>query len=100
MTDDDRAREGVEHVQAAAKELFAAARAMLDVVEKLVDDPAAVPTLLASLGSVARAAGSGWPFANPGAGGARSAADEPGGPGEPGEPGEPGPDGIERIPVS
>ena len=38
--DDERAREGVEHLQRAAKEMIDAARAFLDVADRLVDDPA------------------------------------------------------------
>ena len=40
-----RARQGVEHLQAAARELIQAARAVLDVAEELVDDPEAVASL-------------------------------------------------------
>lgn len=36
---EDRAREAVEHFQAAALEMIAALRATLDVVEELVKDP-------------------------------------------------------------
>lgn len=37
---DERAAEGVEHLQAAARELLAAARSFLDVVEDVVEDRA------------------------------------------------------------
>ena len=37
--DERRTAEGVEHLQAAARELLGAARAFLDVVEDVVDDP-------------------------------------------------------------
>jgi hypothetical protein len=47
----DRAREGLEHLQSAARELIAAARAMLDVAEDIVDDPDAVTQLVGSLGA-------------------------------------------------
>jgi hypothetical protein len=56
----ERAREGLEHLQAAARELIQAARAVLDVAEALVDDPDAVASLagvvgnLANLGSLVR----------------------------------------------
>jgi hypothetical protein len=53
---DDRARAGVEHLQAAAREAISAARALLDVAEELVDDPAAVQAAVGSLGSVVQAA--------------------------------------------
>ncbi len=37
--DEDRGAEGVEHLQAAARELLAAARSFLSVVEDVVEDP-------------------------------------------------------------
>lgn len=43
---DDRAREAIEHLQAAALQLIAAARAVLDVAEEAVQDPAALTSLL------------------------------------------------------
>jgi hypothetical protein len=58
--DDDRidpAREGLEHLQAAAHEMIAAARSMLDACEELISDPKAGETLAALVGSVARAVG-------------------------------------------
>lgn len=64
MTDGDmspeaqaRAREGVEHLQAAARELIEAARAALDVAEEWVNDPESLASLvgtLAAVGDVAR----------------------------------------------
>ena len=48
----DRARDGLQHLQAAARELILAARALLDVVEDLVDDPAALATLVGAVGSL------------------------------------------------
>ena len=60
-----RARQGIEHLQAAARELIAAARAALDVAEEMVNDPDAVASLagmVAGLGDLARrVAGGGWP---------------------------------------
>jgi hypothetical protein len=53
---DDRAREGLEHLQAAAREFIAAARAMLDVAEELVDDPSTVGTIVGALGAMVKAA--------------------------------------------
>jgi hypothetical protein len=53
----ERARQGVEHLQAAARELIEAARAALDVAEELVNDPESVASLagtLATVGDVAR----------------------------------------------
>ena len=59
MTDDgsdrtDRTGEAVAHLQAAAREMIAAARAFLDVAEEVVEDPKAADALLESLGDVAR----------------------------------------------
>jgi len=48
----DRAREGLQHLQAAARELILAARALLDVAEDLVDDPAALATLVGAVASL------------------------------------------------
>ena len=50
----DRTGEGVAHLQAAAREMIAAARAFLDVAEGMVEDPKAGEALLESLGDVAR----------------------------------------------
>ena len=51
--DDERAGEGVEHLQAAAHELIAAARAFLDVAEDLVRDPKVAEGLVAGFGDLA-----------------------------------------------
>lgn len=88
MIDDELAREGLEHLQAAAREMLAAARAMLDVMEELVEDPSSVTALMSSLGAAARAAAAGWPFTGARSGEGPSSAD--GG----------GPGGVERIHVS
>ena len=59
----DRAREGVTHLQAAARELIHAARAVLDVAEDLVDDPdavAAVAGAVGALGDVVRHRAAAW----------------------------------------
>jgi hypothetical protein len=53
---DDRAREGLDHLQAAAREMIHAARAMLDVAEQLVNDPATATTIVGALGAMAQAA--------------------------------------------
>lgn len=50
----DRTGEAVAHLQAAARELIAAARAFLDLAEEVVEDPKAGEALLESLGDVAR----------------------------------------------
>ncbi|HEX6425789.1 MAG TPA: hypothetical protein VFZ79_20025 [Acidimicrobiales bacterium] len=44
-----RAREGVEHLQAAARELIEAARAALDVAEEWVNDPESLASLAGTL---------------------------------------------------
>jgi hypothetical protein len=72
-----RAREGVEHLQAAARELIAAARAALDVAEEVVNDPETLATLagtLATVGDVARrvTGTGGWPSPDAAAGGRRA----------------------------
>lgn len=48
----DRAREGLEHLQAAARELIAAARAGLDAAEDLIDDPEVVKAMVGAAGRV------------------------------------------------
>jgi hypothetical protein len=53
----DLAREGLEHLQAAAREMIAAARSVLDACEELLDDPRAGETVASIVGSVARAVG-------------------------------------------
>jgi hypothetical protein len=53
---DDRASEGLAHLQAAAKEAIAAARAFLDVAEELVTDPTAASAIADAVGSAMRAA--------------------------------------------
>jgi hypothetical protein len=54
--DDDLVQQGLEHLQAAAREMIQASRSLLDAAEQLVDDPRAVQQLVATLGSVATAA--------------------------------------------
>ena len=56
MEGDDRAQEGLSHLQAAAREAIAAARAFLDVADELVSDPAAVSAVVDAVGSVVRGA--------------------------------------------
>ena len=53
----DPAREGLEHLQAAAHEMIAAARSMLDACEELLEDPRAGETLASIVGSVSRLVG-------------------------------------------
>jgi hypothetical protein len=46
----ERAREGLDHLQAAARELIAAARAALDVAEDLIDDPDTIASVVGAAG--------------------------------------------------
>ncbi len=91
----DRAREGVEHLQAAARELIHAARAVLDVAEDLVDDPAAVASMadaVGTLGDLVRHRAAGWSSASATAQGGEATA-------ETGGTGSTGAETIERITV-
>jgi hypothetical protein len=49
MSNEERAAEAVEHLQAAARELIAAARAVLDLAEEVVEHPGPVLHLLGEL---------------------------------------------------
>lgn len=51
---EERARQGVEHLQAAAVEVIGALRAFLDVAEEVVRDPAAAAGMAASFVEAAR----------------------------------------------
>lgn len=66
MNNDERAREAVEHLQRAALEMIAAARAVLDVAEDLIKDPAPVIAMAAAAAAQGRATASPEPAA-PGA---------------------------------
>ena len=55
--DDEPTREGLEHLQSAAKELIAAARSFLDAAEHLVEDPGVVRDAVATVTSLAALAG-------------------------------------------
>lgn len=46
---EDRARQGMEHLQAAAIEVIAAMRAFLDLAEDVVRDPAAAAAMAGTL---------------------------------------------------
>ncbi len=87
-TDDPRATEAVGHLQAAATELIAAARAFLDLVEDVVDDPETLTSAASVFGSVARAA---MTTVRPGS--------EYGSPGPDGSSDDPG-DGVQHIDIS
>jgi hypothetical protein len=88
---DERAVEGLEHLQAAALEMIAAARAFLDVAEDLVAGPERVAGTLASLAMLVDLAGRGA--------GRRSAGAEDGGRGAEAADAD-GPPRIRRIEVS
>ena len=80
---DQRVQAGLDHLQRAAHEMIAASRALLDVVEELVDDPRAASGIIDLLGTV-----SGHRIRPAGAAGGRSAdADDDDPP-------------VQRIPVS
>ena len=80
---DQRVQAGLDHLQRAAHEMIAASRALLDVVEELVDDPRAASGIIDLLGTV-----SGKRIRPGGVAGARSAhADDDDPP-------------VQRIPVS
>lgn len=51
---DERAAEGVEHLQRAALEMIAAAKAFLEVAEDLVRDPAAASTVVQTAAALGR----------------------------------------------
>jgi len=53
---EERARQGMEHLQAAAIEVIAAVRAFLDVAEDVVRDPAGAAGLASSFVEAARSA--------------------------------------------
>lgn len=53
---DERTSEGVEHLQAAAREMIEAARAFLDVVDDFVADDERLASVAEAFGSVARGA--------------------------------------------
>jgi hypothetical protein len=62
MTDDDhRAKEGLEHLQAAAIELIEAARAFLDVAEDVVSELPDAEGLVGAVSDLVRSVTSGRP---------------------------------------
>ena len=52
MSNEEKAHEAVEHLQAAALEMIAAARAVLDLAEDLVQDPGPLLSVVAAFGEV------------------------------------------------
>ena len=60
MTEDERnekAKEALEHMQQAALQMIAAARAVLDIAEEMVKDPAPLIAAAAATAEAATAAG-------------------------------------------
>lgn len=55
-------QEGLDHLQQAARETIAAARAMLDVAEELVEDPRAAETFVSTMSALAEAAARSTPI--------------------------------------
>jgi hypothetical protein len=53
---DDKVQDGIEHLQAAAREVIKASRSLLDAAEELVDDPRSVQDIVATLTGLAQAA--------------------------------------------
>lgn len=53
---EDLARTGLEHLQAAAREVIQATRSLLDAAEELVEDPVAVQSVVTTIASAAQAA--------------------------------------------
>ena len=51
-----KVQEGIEHLQAAAREVIHATRSLLDAAESLLDDPKSVQDLVGSLAHVVQAA--------------------------------------------
>lgn len=94
----ERARDAVDHLQAAARELIAAARSALDLADDLVNDREAVAAAartIASLGDLVRHAPRPEPWGDQAAPRQRDGA---GGPGDPADR-RPGAERIERIRV-
>ena len=50
----DAAREGLEHLQAAAHEMVGAARSMLDALEEIIDDPRAAAAMASAFDTMSR----------------------------------------------
>ena len=53
---EDKVHEGIEHLQAAAREVIQATRSLLDAAEELIDDPRSVQDLVGSLAHAAQMA--------------------------------------------
>ncbi len=64
---DDKVHEGIEHLQAAAREMIQATRSLLDAAEELLEDPRSVQDLVGSLAHAAQAAATRFGIGVPGA---------------------------------
>ena len=53
---DDKVHQGIEHLQAAAREMIQATRSLLDAAEGLVEDPQALRSVVGTLSGLAQAA--------------------------------------------
>ena len=53
---DDKVHQGIEHLQAAAREMIQATRSLLDAAEELIDDPKSVQDMVGSLAQAAQMA--------------------------------------------
>jgi hypothetical protein len=97
---DERANQGLDHLQAAALEMIHAARAFLDVAEDVVSDQHKVAEIVEVLGSVADAAtraARGEPLRGPRRATGADAAD---GGGDARDDGDDPPGRVQHIPVS
>jgi hypothetical protein len=65
VTTEERAKEALDHLQHAALEMIAAARAVLDVAEELVKDPTPLAAFAAGMAQAASQAGADVPAAQP-----------------------------------
>ncbi len=65
MTTEERAKEALDHLQQAALEMIAAARAVLDVAEELVKDPTPLAAFAAGVAQAASQAGAAVPTPEP-----------------------------------
>jgi len=65
MTTEERAKEAMDHLQQAALEMIAAARAVLDVAEELVKDPTPLAAFAAGVAHAASQAGAHVPTPEP-----------------------------------
>ena len=66
---EDKVQQGIEHLQAAAREMIRATRSLLDAAEELVDDPTSVQDLVGSIAHAAQMAASRFRPSGPAAGG-------------------------------